>query len=371
MLSTNIPAKFTIPWAYAAGGSYIRQIPTNSQIGITNGAASLTDGFVPLNFQPVGAGGVPPFGQDANGILNWVTLWSQWQAAGGPVYYDSGFSASISGYPKGSVLQSTTLGKFWLNTSDGNTTNPDSGGSNWVSWYAGAQGIFIGSATAGTSTALTTTLSPAPNALTNGMSWRVLIGTVNGPAATINPNGLGAVPIVINANGSTTLGNELVAGEFADFIYDGISARLLNPAIQAFLATKSSNQTISLTTMTDVTWTGTAPNFASWDNTNLTFTKAGLYLVSTCISTNISTNNTGYVESDVHLYVNGSDAQACNWVGYYAPGTSAIGSPRISVLMTFNVGDVLKVRSIMTGTYATSCSILGEPWNYFQVAPYL
>ena len=132
MLSS--PAKFPIPWGNSAGAPYIRAIPVNSQIGIQNGAASLTDGFVPDNFLPTAGGGVPPFGQDMNGILNQVTQTQQWQQAGGGWQYDSSFVTSIGGYPSGAVLFSeTVLGRQWLSTADGNTTDPDSiSAANWA-----------------------------------------------------------------------------------------------------------------------------------------------------------------------------------------------------------------------------------------------
>lgn len=129
---SEIPSKFPIPFAADAGVGFIRAIPEASQIGITNGAASLTDGFVPVNFQPVGAGGTPPWGADMNGILNQITLWSQWQNAGGLVLYDSGFSTAIGGYPQGAILAGTTAGVVWLNLVDNNTSNPDTGGANWL-----------------------------------------------------------------------------------------------------------------------------------------------------------------------------------------------------------------------------------------------
>ena len=58
MQSSNIPSKIPLPFAYSASGSYINTIPTASQIGIVNGKASLTDGFPPLTFSPISAGGV-------------------------------------------------------------------------------------------------------------------------------------------------------------------------------------------------------------------------------------------------------------------------------------------------------------------------
>ena len=129
MLASAIPTKFTIPFANSGAKN---AIPVASQIGITAGAASLTDGFPPLTRTPLAAGGVPPFGEDFNGILNEITAWQQWQGAGGTVPYDSTFSTAIGGYPKGALLASTTAGLFWVSTADNNTTNPDSGGSNWM-----------------------------------------------------------------------------------------------------------------------------------------------------------------------------------------------------------------------------------------------
>jgi hypothetical protein len=140
LTQASIPAKFPIPWGNSAGGAYVRSIPQNSQIGVQNCAASLTDGFPPLTFVPAGAGGCPPFGQDFNGILKQISQWQQWNQAGGPVFYDSSFAASVGGYPNGAILSSAvTPGTRWLSTVDSNTTSPDAsvanqvvGGTGWV-----------------------------------------------------------------------------------------------------------------------------------------------------------------------------------------------------------------------------------------------
>ena len=144
MLQANIPPKFPLVWGAFAGNAYIRNIPTASQIGIQAGAASLTDGFPPLTCIPEAEGGIPPFGQDMNGILKQATQWCQWVQAGGPVFYDSSFSASIGGYPKGTVLASATFGYQWLNTTDANTTDPDTGGAGWIqiSLVAPTTGVY-------------------------------------------------------------------------------------------------------------------------------------------------------------------------------------------------------------------------------------
>lgn len=131
MKSVDIPATFNIPFGNSAGGGFIRAVPEASQIGIQDGAASLTTGFPPLNFLPLGSGGVPPFGSDFNGLLYQITGWSRWQKAQGPIAWDSAFSAAVGGYPKGSIVAAAAFGNFWLCTADDNTTDPDTGGANW------------------------------------------------------------------------------------------------------------------------------------------------------------------------------------------------------------------------------------------------
>lgn len=128
MLASAIPAKFNIPFANSAGMGYIRAIPEASQIGITPGAASLTDGFPPTNFA---IGGTPQSGQDVNGILNEATAAIRWLQAGGLAVYDAAFSTAIGGYPNGAVLKMASGKGYWQSTVDNNTSNPDAGGANW------------------------------------------------------------------------------------------------------------------------------------------------------------------------------------------------------------------------------------------------
>lgn len=133
--ASQMPTKIQMPWAKNAGSSYIRTIPVPSQIGIQNGAASWADGYPPLNFTPIAAGGVPPYGQDTNGALNAISALSWWYSAGGPINYDSTFQTAIGGYPKGAILQSAvTVGLLWVNNVDNNTTNPDTSGAGWTSY---------------------------------------------------------------------------------------------------------------------------------------------------------------------------------------------------------------------------------------------
>lgn len=144
MQSANIPSKIPLPFAYAAGSGYINTIPTASQIGITDGRASLHDGFPPDTFTPITSGGVPPFGGDFNGILNEITSIQQWQEAGGFFPFDNTFATAIGGYPKGAVLQSSTLTGFWISTAENNTNNPDTNGAGWSPiLFEGTQSIVL------------------------------------------------------------------------------------------------------------------------------------------------------------------------------------------------------------------------------------
>lgn len=141
MISTNIPTRFHIPFANAAGSGFIRPIPEASQIGIQDGAASLETGFPPLCFQPVASGGVPPFGEDFNGLLKQITQWAQWQATGAAMLFDGAFATAIGGYPKGAELASSvTVGTFWRSTVDNNTTDPDGGSA--AGWVQSGGGVF-------------------------------------------------------------------------------------------------------------------------------------------------------------------------------------------------------------------------------------
>lgn len=132
MQSTDIPAKLPAPFASGAAGGFVRPIPVNSQIGITDGAASLHDGFPPLTAQPIGSGGIPPDIRDMNGILQEISAWTRWQGGGGPVYFDAAFALAVGGYPKWAVVQSAvTVGKSFISIIENNSNNPDSVMTGW------------------------------------------------------------------------------------------------------------------------------------------------------------------------------------------------------------------------------------------------
>lgn len=220
MLAADLPDRFPIPFADAAGPSYIRPIPEASQIGIEDGAASLTDGFPPDTFTPVTAGGTPPFGQDFNGLLYQITSWNRWQSAGGPVTYDAAFQTDIGGYPQGAVIASaSTLGLFWLSLVDSNTSNPDTGGANWRGFTPGPGGAY--GVAGGTANALTLTTTPATPAYATGMSIDVRASAANTTeGVTIAVSGLPAKSIKLGDNSDPAIG-QITPGAVLSLTYDG------------------------------------------------------------------------------------------------------------------------------------------------------
>lgn len=134
MQASNAPTKSAVPFANSGTKN---TIPVASQIGVTPGLASFTDGFPPLTMTPLVAGGVPPYGADFNGILNFLSSAVRWGQAGGSYSYDATFSTAIGGYPKGAVLVNSGATGLWMSTADNNTNNPDTGGANWVSPLSG------------------------------------------------------------------------------------------------------------------------------------------------------------------------------------------------------------------------------------------
>jgi hypothetical protein len=194
MQQSNAPALVVEPWAAGAGASYIHTVPVPSQIGITNGAASWTDGFPPLTFQPVNTGGVPPDGRDVNGVLNALSLINQWQQAGGLPTYSSTFSTAIGGYPNGAILQSADGTGFWRSTVDNNTANPDTGGANWLPVLSyGLASIAL------SNTNVTLTAIQAAKTII------VLTGTLTGNVQVIFPTIVGEWLVQNNTTGAFTI----------------------------------------------------------------------------------------------------------------------------------------------------------------------
>lgn len=124
------PIKIVLPFAEGDPSGRATIPVTTSEPGW----ASLTQGFPLVTRTPKAAGGIPPRGVDMNGILNAISAAARWSAAGAGYKYDSAFAndANVAGYPKGARVLNDAGTAYFINTADGNTTNPNSGGANWL-----------------------------------------------------------------------------------------------------------------------------------------------------------------------------------------------------------------------------------------------
>ncbi|NPT59117.1 hypothetical protein [Paraburkholderia elongata] len=234
MQASNIPSKVPLPFANSGTKN---TIPTASQIGITPGAASLTDGFPPLTFTPLASGGVPPAGADFNGVLNLITAIQQWQSAGGNFKWDSAFSTSVGGYPKGAVLVNSTNDGMWLCLADNNATNPDAtdgSAANWAPIDAyGATNIALTNANV--------TLTPAQFS----KPIIVLAGTLTGNVQLTMPKIVGTWYVVNSTTGAftasllTASGTPIAIAQGGAAFVRGDGTNVLNDALQIAPATQS------------------------------------------------------------------------------------------------------------------------------------
>lgn len=112
-------------------------VPVPSQIGVIVGAASFEDGFPAATMvNPETQGGVPPYGQDFNGLMYMITAYCALLQAGEKVNYDLQASTAFGGYAVGAQVASTAVaGLVWTNYTDGNTNNPDLDSTGWAASY--------------------------------------------------------------------------------------------------------------------------------------------------------------------------------------------------------------------------------------------
>lgn len=140
MDTSNSPSKIQVPFANAT--TYKYTIPVASQTGTDVRKASYEDGFPPLTMEPISSGGVAPYGQDFNGVLNQLSAGLRWEQSNTPFKFDSDFCTAIGGYPLGAKLLSADNAHYWINQVADNTVNPDTVGTNWVAGESISTGYY-------------------------------------------------------------------------------------------------------------------------------------------------------------------------------------------------------------------------------------
>lgn len=102
--------------------------------------ATWNAGFPPVTMIPLAAGGIPPRGQDFNGVLKAISEHTVFQGGGGQYKWDDTYVAANGGYEQGAVVQSDDGASAYVSLVNGNTDNfnaaPSVIGVTWES-YAG------------------------------------------------------------------------------------------------------------------------------------------------------------------------------------------------------------------------------------------
>jgi hypothetical protein len=203
-------------FANAAAPTYIQNpIPDTT---VATDRASFDLGFPPLTMTEILAGGKPPWGQDMNGIMNMVTAHIVALQAGQPYLFNSTLSTAMGGYLAGIVLGMADGTGMWINTVNGNTTDPDGGSpTGWMPLYS--QGYApVSGLTGGVRT-----LTPAEYRRNVIVLSGVLAGNLQivVPAGTL---GLRSWLIVNNTSGSFTTTVKTASGTGVQIPQGGYSA---------------------------------------------------------------------------------------------------------------------------------------------------
>jgi hypothetical protein len=136
----SAPDKIITPWATSGLKA---TIPETADPVL--GRAGFDQGFPAINMTPKTAGGIPPFGQDFNGIFFDVTQALQFMQAGGTFPYDSVWATAVGGYPVGALVSRTDNQGLWRNTVANNLTDPEAGGAGWQPEGSGLTSVAMAS----------------------------------------------------------------------------------------------------------------------------------------------------------------------------------------------------------------------------------
>lgn len=121
------PSKYTTLWSQSG----IRFDIPQAADPVT-GKAGFDVGFSSINMTSEAAGGIPPWGQDFNGILYSLTKSAQYTQAGGIHTFDAALAAAVGGYAVNAMIKADSGLIFFINKIPGNASNPNSGGDGWI-----------------------------------------------------------------------------------------------------------------------------------------------------------------------------------------------------------------------------------------------
>lgn len=190
----------------SAPGGVTLPIPIPDQTAILVGAASFSAGLPPATMSdPESAGGVPPFGQDMNGILYMLSAYCAMLQAGQRCFFNATAAAAFGGYAVGAQVASTvTAGLVFTNVVNGNTNDPDVTPTGWasniplLSTIAPSAGATNNLVLAGPSDYALDVSTAAGNVDISGF-----VAQRNGQTLYISNTGANLLQVLANAVGST------------------------------------------------------------------------------------------------------------------------------------------------------------------------
>ncbi|HCT5325271.1 TPA: hypothetical protein OT022_001686 [Morganella morganii] len=109
-------------------------IPENYETSMESNQATWDQGFGQITMLPVAAGGLPPKGQDFNGIFNQISENIVYLSQGGRFKFSAEYAEAIGGYPKGAILQSDDEKKEYLSLIDNNKVDFNTAADISASW---------------------------------------------------------------------------------------------------------------------------------------------------------------------------------------------------------------------------------------------
>lgn len=194
-MSISTPVQITVPFATSG-----LKNPIPGAANPITGNAGYDLGFPAINMTPQTAGGIPPFGQDFNGVFFDLTTAVQYLEAGGSFPYSSAFSTAVGGYPLGAIVSRTDGSGLWRNTVANNTTNPETFGAGWQPEDAGSTAITM------------TNANVTLTALQAARSIIIITGTLTANLQLILPAYVKQWMIANNCTGAFTITAKTAAG---------------------------------------------------------------------------------------------------------------------------------------------------------------
>jgi hypothetical protein len=125
-MSVSEPGKIITPWAESGLKNTIPPAANPA-----TGRAGFDQGFSAINMTAKEAGGIPPFGQDFNGIFYEVTKILRYMQAGGQPTFSPAMAAAINGYPSGAMVLGNDGLTLWQSQIDSNMQDPNTDSSTW------------------------------------------------------------------------------------------------------------------------------------------------------------------------------------------------------------------------------------------------